>query len=201
MNRQIQRLLRSVLRQSSREALRAARRGRPRRAEVPVLVSVLVVGAFGVLKYLEEPQAPPPPTGAELACRVVEVVDGDTVEASCPAGRLRVRVWGIDAPEMGQGAWGERARGALSRLADPPEIRLQVVDTDRYGRTVGRLFRGEQDLGLALVRDGQAAVYRHFNDSDVYRDVERLARREGAGIWAEDGAQQTPWEWRRLNPR
>ena len=191
----------------SRELLKLLRRTvggelsrrRRRRGSAPLIIAVLVVVGFGIDRLLDRPQAPAPGRGASLVCGVTSVYDGDTATLNCPDGELKVRVWGIDTPEIRQAPWGRQSRDAL-RARMPGDVRVEVLDTDRYGRSVARLYDGQQDLGLSLVRDGQAAVYRQYNDSALYRQAEDQARRERKGIWSEPGAQQTPWEWRKLNP-
>lgn len=119
----------------------------------------------------------------------------------CDQGKLTVRVFGIDAPEMGQKPWGQQSRDLLRDLIPRSPVRLEVVDIDRYGRTVARLYDGDQDLGLKLVRQGGAAVYTRYNASRTYQVVQAEARQQKRGIWSQPGAQQEPWEWRKLNPR
>jgi endonuclease YncB( thermonuclease family) len=76
-----------------------------------------------------------------------------------------------------------------------------VTDRDRYGRVVARLYQNNQDLGLKLVRQGGAVVYTRYNKSRYYRIAQGEAKREKLGVWSRPGAQQEPWEWRKLNPR
>jgi endonuclease YncB( thermonuclease family) len=142
-----------------------------------------------------------PAAGTELRCALRQVYDGDTVSVNCGDGALKVRVWGIDAAEMGQKPWGNEARSQLRALMPQADIRIQVMDVDRYGRAVARLYRGDSDVGLALVRQGGAAAYARYNDSPLYRRAEAEARRERLGIWIRPGPQQEPWAWRRVNPR
>lgn len=173
------------------------RRHHPLRAWIPLLVSALVVGGFGLT---ERPAstAPLPAIGSHQRCELLEVQDGDTVRVRCADGLLRVRLWGLDAPELGQRPWGERSRAALAEDL-PGRVTVATVDHDRYGRAVARLLDGERDLGLALLRAGWAAVYRRYNDDPDYLAAEAAARRAARGIWAEPGFQQTPWRWRRFN--
>lgn len=176
------------------------RRARRRKSSGPILIAVLTVAVFGLGRFLETPDAPLPGRGEQLSCAVDNAYDGDTVTLDCPAGRLRVRVWGIDTPEMGQKPWGERSRDALRALL-PGQVRVEVVDIDSYQRAVSRIYAGDQDLGLTLVRQGHAAVYRRYNDSAAYRRAEGQAKAKQRGIWSRPGAHQTPWTWRRVNPR
>lgn len=180
-------------------------RRRKRRTPVPArrlyaLAVILVVAVTSGYRHWTEPvTAASPPPGVELRCRVLHVDDGDSVRADCGAGEIRVRIHGIDAPEMGQAQWGAQARRALRRMLGE-EVTLQVRDVDHYGRTVASLHDGERDLGLELVRRGHAVMYRRYNDDPRYDEAEREARRRGLGVWAEPGPQQQPWTWRRVNP-
>lgn len=199
MNSNVNRSLLKIFQRFLKGELRGARRRRSSRA--PLWIAVLTVTVFGLSQFLEEPTAPLPAKGAELSCRVGEVYDGDTLAMRCDNGKLKVRVWGIDAPEMGQSPWGGQSRDRLQDLLSHDAIRVKVVDTDRYGRTVARLYDNEQDIGLALVRQGQAVVYSQYNNSADYRKAQEQARRQRLGVWSQQGAQQEPWEWRKVNPR
>lgn len=179
------------------------RRSRRRKSSAPLWIAVLTVSVFGVGQLVHEPKAPLPPRGAELLCTVREVYDGDTVAAGCEQGRLKVRLFGIDAPEIGQAPWGDQSRRMLRQLLPPTStnLRFKVTDIDRYGRVVAQLYHQDQDLGLNLVHQGGAVVYTRYNDSSRYRSAQTQAKRARRGVWSEPGAQQTPWEWRKYNPR
>ncbi len=64
--------------------------------------------------------------------------------------QVRVRLAEIDAPERGQ-PHGDRARQALSDLAFGRAVRVAVVDTDNYGRTV-------RPVGRRAVGSAQDAI-------------------------------------------
>ena len=108
-------------------------------------------------------------TNGKASCRVVEVVDGDTVTLACPGRPAeRARLTGFDTPELfssrcpGERASATQAKrhlGGLIRGSD----RLGVVrqGQDRYGRTLvamsvdGRPVAREMiDAGLARAYDG-----------------------------------------------
>ena len=179
-------------------------RNRRRKSRSPWMIGGLAVAVAAVSYFLHEPKAPSSATtkGAELVCTVKSVYDGDTLTASCPSGEVKVRMFGIDAPEMKQEPWGGRSREALRGLLTRfGSINLRVMDQDRYGRTVAQVFAGERDVGLEMVRQGRAVVYEQYNDSPVYRQVQTEAKRDRRGIWEKPGGQQDPASWRRLNPR
>ena len=72
-----------------------------------------------------------------------------------------------------------------------------MQDTDRYGRTVGRVFAGALDVNAEMVRRGAAWVYRRHSDDPVLLRLEQAARAERTGLWGLPEAERTPpWEWR-----
>lgn len=179
-------------------------RARRRRNPSPWLISGLAVAVIVISYALREPKAPTTamPKGAELVCTVKSVYDGDTLTAHCPEGEVKVRVFGIDAPEMGQKPWGVQSRDVFRGLANHGgTIRLRVADQDRYGRTVAQVFAGERDLGLEMVQQGRAIVYAQYNDSPVYQQAQTEAQQARRGVWEKSGGQQDPAAWRRLNPQ
>ena len=190
-----------LLQQTLRGELNRTRR---RKNRSPWVIGGLTVGVIAVSYFLHEPKAPTSglTKGTELVCSVKSVYDGDTLTASCPNGEVKVRVFGIDAPEMGQEPWGDRSREAFRGLLPRfGSVRLRVVDEDRYGRVVAQVLVDQRDAGLEMVRQGRARVYEQYNDSPDYRQAEAEARRARRGIWEKSGSQQDPATWRRLNPR
>ena len=136
--------------------------------------------------------------GETEQCRVLRVVDGDSVRLDCGPGRenLNVRLYCIDAPETDQEPWGRIATEHLRGLVGPT-ITLETIELDRYRRTIGRLRQDGVDINLRLVFDGVAAVYPQYCVDSEYYEAEARARRNDRGIWAEPGPHQRPWEWRR----
>lgn len=51
-----------------------------------------------------------------------------------------------------------------------------MVNQDRYGRTVGRVFVGPVDVNAELVREGAAWVYRAYNRDPSLLPIEAEAR-------------------------
>jgi endonuclease YncB( thermonuclease family) len=114
------------------------------------------------------------------------VVDGDTLRV----GEARVRLSGVDAPELSQRcgpdgrkvACGAMAADWLRRRIEGRPIACETVDTDRYGRSVAVCSVGGEDVGAALVATGWATAYRRY--SLAYVGQEDRARTARLGIWA-----------------
>jgi len=125
---------------------------------------------------------------------VVDFVhDGDTL--TLDDGR-KVRLIGIDTPEVGDGAecWGEEATAALRALV-PEGSSVRVLEDrdpyDQYGRSLLFVFTADGTLvNLELVREGAATVV-YFAPNDLYQAellaAETQARDAGLGLWGACG--------------
>ena len=91
---------------------------------------------------------------------VTRVVDGDTVWVQISPGQppLKVRIQGIDAPEICQQG-GTQAQEALKNRVLGQSVTVTSGARDDYGRTVGTLYWQGQDVGRWLVANGHAWVY------------------------------------------
>lgn len=121
------------------------------------------------------------------------VSDGDTLRF----GRMRVRLWGIDAPERtqlcGAAAAGESSRAAMSRLAEGRPVVCSLRDVDRDNRPVAVCTAGGRDLGAALVEQGWAWDFRRYSHG-AYARQESEARQARRGVHAL--SCELPWDWR-----
>jgi endonuclease YncB( thermonuclease family) len=76
--------------------------------------------------------------------------------------------------------------------------RVAVIDTDRYGRSVGVVQCAGVDANKSMVAGGFAWVYRKYvpKDSELFA-LETKARGEKIGLWV-DASPTPPWDFRRL---
>jgi endonuclease YncB( thermonuclease family) len=142
-----------------------------------------------------------PARAAEVTGRVVGVIDGDTIDVlTSKLETLRVRMSGIDAPELGQ-AFGRNAKAALSGLAFTRQVTIEWHKRDRYGRLVGKVTVEGRDIALEMLTLGMAWHYARFEseqpaaDRRGYADAQTRARVARRGLWA-DAAPVPPWEHR-----
>jgi micrococcal nuclease len=146
---------------------------------------------------------------------VTHVVDGDTIDvAASPAAKpTRVRLLGIDAPEMhGEDGraefWAEAATKYAVARSDHKTVTLKLEPTetrDRYGRLLAYVYLSDVEmLNLALVRDGQAYADRRFRHTmrPQFEQTENGARKKGTGLWKDVQVAQMPaWRQRWLQER
>jgi endonuclease YncB( thermonuclease family) len=140
-----------------------------------------------------------PASGAEssvLSGRVVGITDGDTLTLLVGRERVRIRLAQIDAPEPDQ-PHGKNSKAALSALAFQKKARVEVVDIDRYGRSVGEVFIGGIDINREMVREGHAWAYTKYSHSMEIVELENDARAEEKGLWTlPESEREPPWIWR-----
>lgn len=141
-----------------------------------------------------------------LEGRVVAVHDGDTITILDRGERQhRIRVAGIDAPEIGQ-PYGRAAKNALSARVYDRWVRVEVIKLDHYGRIVGKVTQTGRDVGRDQVEAGMAWWLRVFaeeqsrEDRLLYEEAEARARESRRGLWRERKPVE-PWLWRREHPR
>ncbi|MBS0482838.1 MAG: thermonuclease family protein [Proteobacteria bacterium] len=136
------------------------------------------------------------PSQAQIVSGEATAADGD----SLVVGGKRVRLFGIDAPELAQSctkqgiAWncGEQARDNLAELVKGQTVYCQGQGVDQHARLVAVCSAGNVELNEAMVAYGWAIAYREF--SDAYVPAEIRAKANGFGIWSSQF--QNPAEYR-----
>ncbi|MCB1918655.1 MAG: thermonuclease family protein [Candidatus Competibacteraceae bacterium] len=138
-----------------------------------------------------------PAMAETLTGRVVGVHDGDTLTLLVGVRQVKVRLAGIDAPELKQ-PYGQKAKQALSDWAYGKAARIESAGPDRYGRTLGTVFVGAVNVNAALVEQGAAWVYRRYPHPPELEVLEAQAQAAKRGLWGLQSDQRcSPWDWRR----
>jgi micrococcal nuclease len=138
------------------------------------------------------------PPAPSFQASVIGVADGDTITVLRDHQQTRIRLDGIDCPEGGQ-AFGARAKQFTSSLVFGRDVRIEPRDTDRYGRTVARVYVETKDVSLELVKAGFAWHYKQYSNDPTLSQAEIEARNARAGLWADPHAV-APWEFRHPPP-
>ena len=150
----------------------------------------------------------PPPElccGEIFSARVSRIHDGDTVSVTADDGRvLKIRLYGIDAPESGQ-AFGRVAKKHLTGLLRGQRVRVESFYLDDYQRRVALLYYQDHRLANAdLVAAGLAWYAPQFCRKTPVcpriKALEKNARQQKLGLWR-DKEPRPPWEWRRDSGR
>lgn len=122
---------------------------------------------------------------------VTRVVDGDTlwVKTSVGAQLLKVRIQGIDAPEICQPG-GVQARAALRQRVLGQSVTVTSGAHDDYGRTIGTVHMQGQDMGRWLVAQGHAWVYTYRSKKALYADEFSQAQDARQGVFSVGQAEE-----------
>lgn len=141
---------------------------------------------------------------APLTGIVTRILDGDTLILRTPTeASLKIRLWGIDAPEItkkqepGQ-PHGEAAAKALADKVAGQPITAQVTGIDRYGRRTAIVYLGDREINAEMVADGWAWAYRQYLSgphASKYLYMEESARARRHGLWQQENPLP-PWVFR-----
>tara|TARA_R110002020_G_scaffold184769_2_gene381996 strand:- start:1093 stop:1431 length:339 start_codon:yes stop_codon:yes gene_type:complete len=105
----------------------------------------------------------------EYQAEVLRVVDGDTIDVRVDLGfkvhyNVRVRMYGINAPESRTRDKEEKVRGLaakerLEQLTTGKDIILKSHGVGKFGRCLGTIIAGDVNVNSALVDEGHAVEY------------------------------------------
>ncbi len=158
------------------------------------------------------------PTGMTVNVQVQRVVSGQTLDVlnpSQPSGLIeRVRLIGIEAPDLKQEPWGSAAKNRFEQMISqtvdqqfvlqPVILERDVQEKDSSGRWLAYVWVNGVLLNEQLIKEGYVlAAPRSPNKKYDERlaHAQEYARIMGVGIWNPDQPMRlTPAEFRRQNP-
>ena len=91
----------------------------------------------------------------EIAVTAEYVIDGDTFITT---DKERIRLWGIDAPEL-KAVGGKASKAHLESLIVGSPLSCREKHTDRYHRKVMQCFNSIGDVAAQLVKASMAIDY------------------------------------------
>ncbi len=121
--------------------------------------------------------------------------DGDTIHVMQGTTKHKIRLAGIDTPEIKQ-AHGIQSRDVLRGLVLGSTIRVEWSKKDRYGRIIGTVFENDKDINLVMLQNGCAWHYLKYSKDKTYAAAETKAKFNKLGLWASDNAV-APWIYRK----
>ena len=131
---------------------------------------------------------------------VTKVSDGDTIHITTPEQtKLRVRLFGVDAPETAKISrqtgkinipgqpYGDESMKALEQKIMGKNVKLDILDIDKYRRMVCMIYLDERNINLEMVREGHAEAFLEYLKPpyrEEFLQAEREARSAKKGIWS-----------------
>ena len=140
-----------------------------------------------------------------LVATIQHVADGDSVTAMTDNNtKLRIRLLGIDAPEVPHGKkpgqpFGDEARDYLDHLIGGKTVRVDAYGRDQHQRVLAVLWDEQLNVNLLLVAMGYAEIYRGAPCQVSCRELEQAeaqAQRDRVGMWAQGEKYGSPRTFR-----
>ncbi|MDX1468185.1 MAG: lamin tail domain-containing protein [Acidimicrobiia bacterium] len=120
---------------------------------------------------------------------MTRVLDGDTIVVATGEGEIDVRLAGINAPE-GDECSGDEATDELKGAVEDRAVRLEVLGTDQFERTLAFVSESGRNINLEMVRLGLAIVT--TPSSAEFLEAERDAATAKLGLWAPGSCSSGP---------
>lgn len=131
---------------------------------------------------------------------VVKVSDGDSFLIKSYGKKIRVRMYGIDAPELKQ-RYGKESKKYLENLILGKKVDLKVLYEDKYKRKIAKVYYRGKEINLEMLRSGNVWFYEyHAKREKEYRKAYEKAKKERLGLWR-DKNPENPREFRLRNKR
>ncbi|HEY8491037.1 MAG TPA: thermonuclease family protein [Dehalococcoidia bacterium] len=177
---------------------RRSRRASGVRVPLTLLLLLAAALAFGLVRtgVVDVGGGAAPPADATLDAdlsaaqhaRVLDVVDGDTIDVEIQGRQERVRYYGSNTPERGDPCYREAVERNRELAGTEVLLLPDRRDRDRYGRLLRYVFTTDgHSLDAALVSEGLA---RAWTEDGAYRDV--LVRMEEGAQAASRGCLWSP---------
>lgn len=126
---------------------------------------------------------------------VIKVQDGDSMTVLMNEDNsVKVRLDGIDAPEIGQD-FSQKSKKQLSDLVADKRVTIISKGEDQYGRLLGVVFVGKLNVNEEMVRLGLAWQYK-YNKEPIYLALQEEAQQKRLNIWSAKNPID-PWQWRK----
>ena len=135
--------------------------------------------------------------------KVTRVLSGQTVEMvlAQTSAVTKVRITGIDAPDLRQSPWGKTAKARLKELVIglPVSIETDSLERDRFNRINAHIWQDKTLISQKLVKEGCVLANTEYphSYSKLLMDAQEYARLMGYGIWnPQQALRQTPNQFR-----
>lgn len=128
-----------------------------------------------------------------ISGKVIGILDGDTYDLLINGNQtVRIRMEGIDAPERGMPFY-KKAKKYLSDLAFGKNVRLEIHNTDRYGRKIAFSYLPDgRELSHEMIKAGMAWHFTKYNHDAGLAKLESEAKASHLGLWI-DKHPMAPW--------
>jgi endonuclease YncB( thermonuclease family) len=142
------------------------------------------------------------PSNAEAwMCQYVQAISGDTIVVDCRGEQIIVRLYGIDAPDLGM-KYHEHSRAILDKIMTTKQTYVVGQSAskkfkDQYGRHVALVYKDGICINEEMVKQGYAFVYEGncaISLCNEWKSAEVGAEFYHWGLWTL--VDEKPWDFR-----
>lgn len=134
---------------------------------------------------------------AQISGKVIGIKDGDTVVILLEGNiQKTLRLAEVDCPENSQ-PFGKNAKQFTSDQIFGKQINFIETDTDRYGRTIAKIYYDNKYLSAEIIKAGFGWWYYYYSNDKNLKMLEDEASKNKIGLWS-DPNSIPPWEWRKI---
>ncbi len=166
-----------------------------------IICTLIIISMLCSVTYSQEP------TFQKLVCTSSYVIDGDTINCTSQSKWHRIRLIGMDAPEIMQTCkdkdgkeyrCGLTAKKALNDMIAGHIVECDLYGKDRYNRDLANCFVGNKNLAYSMMEEGYGVLYLYTQYEQKtyahYKDAEDKAKSDKKKLWA--GEFTLPSEYR-----
>jgi len=174
-----------------------------------IVITVLLI-SYILLSYgVKETSSSDAGKGARDTVVTGRIYDGDTIAVFVDGRFQKVRLIGIDAPEIDQRPWGRKAQECIEALirasASKVSLEYDLERRDKYGRILAYMWGQDgKMLNEEMLRRGCAVLFTvppNVKYAGRLRAAQEKARELKVGVWSENGLKERPYEFRKEHPR
>lgn len=135
-----------------------------------------------------------------IETKVSRVIDGDSFVITQEGQEVKIRLYGVDCPELRQ-SYGKMAKIYAESFLIGQEVIMEIIDKDKYGRLVCMVYVGSVCLNEQLLKEGLAWHYTFFDKSKYFNrwsSLQDSCMFHHVGIWS-DSDPVEPQIYRKIN--
>ncbi|XP_062182863.1 probable staphylococcal-like nuclease CAN2 [Phragmites australis] len=164
-------------------------------ANVPLKVHEMVIARTKARAHKDYQRADALLSSIEEAGYKILTISGEEILAR----RYRIRMRGIDAPELNM-PYGKESKNALVKLIGGRSVKIYVYEQDKYERYVGDVYCDNVFIQEQMLKCGHAHHYEAFDKRPEFAKWQREAEDARLGLWA-SGNPEKPWDYKRNQRR
>ncbi len=130
-----------------------------------------------------------------LKGEVEEIINGDTFIVETERGDVKVKLYGVEAPEKDQ-EYGRESSKLLKDLIDDEDVKIIPVHATKSGTLIGKVYLDGDYINATMIKAGAAWYDDDHADDSKLEKAEKWAKKHEVGIWSHRDPTP-PWVYKK----